>query len=120
MSKNPIDRTTAEHYVWNGSCDGWKLLSQGDLSVIEERMPAGVQDHIHKHVRTTQIFYILSGELQVEIEGKTVVAKAGQAVQIPRNAAHFLANVTQTDAFYLSIASPSILDDREEVEFVQI
>jgi len=117
MSKNPIDRTTAEHYVWNGSCDGWKLLSQGDLSVIEERMPAGVQDHIHKHVRTTQIFYILSGELQVEIEGKTVVA---QAVQIPRNAAHFLANVTQADAFYLSIASPSILDDREEVEFVQI
>jgi quercetin dioxygenase-like cupin family protein len=120
MSKNPIDRSNAEHYIWADVCDGWRLLSQTDIAVIEERMPAGAKDHVHKHARSTQLFYVLSGELQIEIEGKTVVGKAGQALHVPKGAAHYLANVTQADAIYLSIASPAIHEDREDLDFVQI
>lgn len=120
MSKNPIDRTNAEHYVWNENCDGWRLLSQGDIAVIEERMPAGSKDHVHKHARSTQLFYVLSGELQVVIEGKTFTAKAGQSLHVARGEAHNLQNVSSADAVYLSIATPAIHDDREEIEFVQI
>lgn len=32
---------TADHYVWGEVCDGWHLLRRKDLSVIQERVPAG-------------------------------------------------------------------------------
>ena len=34
----PINRQTAEHYVWGSDCDGWHLVKQPELTVIEERM----------------------------------------------------------------------------------
>ena len=32
---------TAEHYTWGGVCDGWHLLKDPTLSVIQERVPPG-------------------------------------------------------------------------------
>jgi hypothetical protein len=35
-----ISRDHAEHYVWGTRCDGWHLVRESCLSVIEECMPA--------------------------------------------------------------------------------
>jgi len=35
----PVSRANAEHYAWGQGRDGWHLLEDAGLSVIEERMP---------------------------------------------------------------------------------
>jgi len=38
-----VDQKTAEHYSWGNACDGWHLVQNSALSVIEERMPPELQ-----------------------------------------------------------------------------
>ena len=37
----PIDRSSAEHYVWGEVNDGWHLVKRDDMSVITERIAPG-------------------------------------------------------------------------------
>lgn len=54
-----ISKDTAEHYTWGGNCDGWHLVKNAELSIIEERMPSGTAEVRHFHQRAQQFFYIL-------------------------------------------------------------
>jgi hypothetical protein len=36
-----VSRANAEHYRWGDDCDGWHLVKDADLSVIEELLPSG-------------------------------------------------------------------------------
>ena len=38
MTIHSISRENAEHYVWGEICDGWHLVKDAKLSVIEEQM----------------------------------------------------------------------------------
>mgnify|MGYP001602642574 CR=1 FL=1 len=66
----PISTTTAEHYTWGDRCDGWHLVRTTGLSIIEERMPPGTTETRHHHVHAHQFFYVLEGELTLEVEHK--------------------------------------------------
>lgn len=35
----PVSRVAAEHYAWGQGRDGWHLLEDASLCVVEERMP---------------------------------------------------------------------------------
>ncbi|SPE38064.1 hypothetical protein SBA3_2760049 [Candidatus Sulfopaludibacter sp. SbA3] len=61
-----ISRNNAEHYAWGTGCDGWHLVRDSDLSVIEEYMPAGASEVSHCHRKSRQFFYILSGQAVME------------------------------------------------------
>jgi hypothetical protein len=37
-----ISRDNAEHYFWGTGCDGWHLVRESGLSVMDECMPACV------------------------------------------------------------------------------
>ena len=39
-----ISRENAEHYRWGVDCDGWHLVRDKNLSVIEEFMPPGAAE----------------------------------------------------------------------------
>jgi mannose-6-phosphate isomerase-like protein (cupin superfamily) len=65
-----ISRENAEHYVWGDSCDGWHLVRDSDLSVIEECMPAGRFEVSHGHRRSRQFFFFLSGKAVMEAGGR--------------------------------------------------
>ena len=41
-----IDRSSAEHYIWGGVCDGWHLVKRADAEILRydlERVEAGAQ-----------------------------------------------------------------------------
>jgi len=57
---------TAEHYIWGDVCHGWRLLSQPDLSVIQERVPPGGAETRHYHTNARQFFFVLSGTATME------------------------------------------------------
>jgi len=70
---SPISKANAEHYLWGTRCDGWHLVKNPNLSVIQERMPAGASEVRHFHHRSQQFFYMLSGEAAMEVQGRVFI-----------------------------------------------
>ncbi len=64
--QTPASRENAEHFTWGENCQGWNLVRNADLSVIEEMMPPGTAEQIHRHPVAQQFFYILSGDAVME------------------------------------------------------
>lgn len=109
-----VDRERARHYLWGSRCDGWHLLEGDDLSVIEERVPPGAGEARHRHRRARQFFYVLSGEVVLEMEGESHRLGPGQGLHVPPGAAHQLRNEGAIDACFLTISSPKSHGDRED------
>lgn len=109
-----INRSTATHYVWGGSCDGWRLVNGADLSVIEERMPPASREQRHYHTRARQFFYVLSGTLTMEREGDMLTIPAGHGLEIPPGVLHQACNEGATDVVFLVISAPTTAGDRTE------
>jgi mannose-6-phosphate isomerase-like protein (cupin superfamily) len=109
----PISKETAEHYTWAGRCDGWHLLKNSELSVIQERMPPDVVEARHFHHRAQQFFYILAGEAVMEVEGRSVPLAAGQGLCIPAGTPHQMKNESRSDLHFLLISQPPSHGDRE-------
>ena|SRR5579862_509904 len=112
---NPISKENAEHYTWGGQCDGWHLVKSSELSVIQERMPSGTAEIRHFHHRSQQFFYVLSGEAQMQVEGRLLTLAPGQGIWIPVGTPHQIKNVTVEDVHFLVISQPPSHGDREVV-----
>lgn len=110
---SPISRENAEHYRWGVDCDGWHLVKDGALSVIEEFMPPGSAETRHHHRRAQQFFYILSGEIMMEIEGETTLVPAGSGIHVLPGARHQVRNPSSTTARFLVISQPPSHGDRQ-------
>jgi len=111
---HPVDRSNAEHYVWGGACDGWRHLSRQDLSVIHERIPPGAAEVRHLHRVARQLFFVLGGVLEIELDGVVHSLRPEQSLEIPPGAAHRVVNSGDVDAWFLVISSPTTKGDREE------
>ncbi len=107
---------TAEHYVWGEGCDGWHLLKRDDMSVIQERVPAGGTEVMHYHNTARQFFYILDGEGTMVFEGQTVKLKEGQGMEIAPQVKHQFKNQSDTDVQFIVISVPSTRGDRINLE----
>ena len=102
----------AEHYTWGAGCDGWHLVKQPDLSVIEERMPPGASEVRHHHVHSRQFFYCLSGELTLEVEHHDYILHSGEGLEILPCQRHQAMNRSQAEAHMLVVSQPPSHGDR--------
>jgi quercetin dioxygenase-like cupin family protein len=109
-----VCRATAEHYSWGEGCDGWLLLPGENLTVIQERMPAGASEIRHFHSKAQQFFYVLSGELTMELEGERYTMTSSHGIEIPPQARHQTMNLADEDAHFLVISSPTTRGDRTD------
>ena len=107
-----ISVENAEHYIWGEICDGWHLLQRDDMSVIQERVPAGGAEVMHHHEKARQFFYVLEGEGSMVFEDQEVILQKGQGLEIPPMAGHQFKNSSQTDVYFLVISVPSTRGDR--------
>ena len=108
----PISRETAEHYSWGEGCDGWHLVRTPELSIIEERMPTGASERRHLHQRANQFFYVLAGELTLEVEGETHTLSCAQGLAIPMRVAHQAFNRGVSDVRFVVTSQPPSHGDR--------
>ena len=60
-----ISIENAEHYIWGEISDGWHLVKREDLSIIQERVPAGGAEVMHYHKTARQFFYTLDANGRV-------------------------------------------------------
>jgi len=106
-----ISIENAEHYVWGEICDGWRLLNRDDMSVIQERVPAGGAEVVHFHNTARQFFYILDGEGTMVFEDRELILTEGQGIEIPPQVRHQFKNKSNADVHFLVISIPTTIGD---------
>jgi mannose-6-phosphate isomerase-like protein (cupin superfamily) len=107
-----VSRANAEHYRWGNDCDGWHLVKDEQLSVIEEFIPSGACEVRHYHQKAQQFFYILSGEVIMEVEGRTSLLATGAGIRILPGTRHQISNPSSGSARFLVISQPPSHGDR--------
>jgi len=107
-----VSTGNAEHYQWGQGCDGWHLLAGADLSVIEERMPPGTFEARHRHAHSRQFFYVLEGELTIELESVVHRVQPGHGLHVAPGLAHQVRNDGHSQTRMLVISSPRSHGDR--------
>jgi mannose-6-phosphate isomerase-like protein (cupin superfamily) len=107
-----VNRESAEHYRWGNDCDGWHLVKDAQLSVIEEFMPPGAEEVRHYHERALQFFYVLAGEVVMEIEGEKTLVAAGNGIRVPPGQRHQIRNLSSCAGRFLVISQPPSQGDR--------
>jgi mannose-6-phosphate isomerase-like protein (cupin superfamily) len=121
VSPNPskpgrVSRENAEHYRWGHDCDAWYLVNDEKLSVIEEVMPPGAAEVRHHHQKAQQFFYILTGEVLIEIEGKSTLLPAGSGIRVMPGDRHQIRNPSSAPVRFLVISHPKSHGDRIDKE----
>lgn len=76
-------------------------------SLAEEVLPAGAEVGRHFHARTEEIYYVLDGAGVMTVAGETREVGAGDAVYIPRGAAHTLRNTGARPMKILLVCGPA-------------
>ena len=85
---NRTSRGSAEHYSWGESSDGWRLVDRSDLSVIEERVPAGGSEEWHVHSTARQFFYVLDGVAVMRTADGDISLSSHTGIEIEPGLAH--------------------------------
>ncbi len=113
-----VSTKNAEHYRWGGKgqteSDGWYLLRSAGMHVIEERMPPAARETRHFHARARQFFYVLEGELTMEIERHDFVVKQGEGIEIAPGQQHQAMNHGRAALRILVVSQPPSHGDRTE------
>ena len=107
-----IDASTAEHYTWGNGCDGWHLLNNENLSIIQENVPAGSSEVKHYHNISRQFFFILEGEGTIELPDKIVKLSKNEGLEIPPKTVHTFINQSDSEVIFLVISSPKSHGDK--------
>lgn len=112
MQARPVSRATAEHYTWGDQCDGWHMVKDKELSVIEEQMPAGACEVLHYHGQAQQFFFVLSGEAVMEVDGCEIRLAAREGSRILPGVPHRIRNESREPVQFLVISQPPSHGDR--------
>ena len=87
--------------------------SDGEFGLFEHRMApfaSGARAHVHKN--TTEMFYVVRGEIEFVIGDRKEVGAPGAFAYIPRDAPHGFTNAGSEEATLLIMFYP--LNNREE------
>lgn len=110
----PISTHAARHYTWGDRCDGWHLVAQPSVSVIEERMPPGTAERRHYHERAAQFFYVLAGQGTFTIGDEVERVSPRTGIFIEPGVVHVVANEGPAALEFLVVSVPPSHGDRVE------
>jgi quercetin dioxygenase-like cupin family protein len=78
----------------------------GAWSLFEEEVPLGVGPPPHRH-DWDEAYYVLDGEVDFHIDGKSVTSRTGDFSYLPRNTVHGFKGASQLPAHVLIFAAPA-------------
>jgi quercetin dioxygenase-like cupin family protein len=82
----------------------------GEVSAIENVLPPRFGGPPLHHHDFDETFYVLDGELELEVAGRRVTACTGEVAFAPRGVVHTLANLSDAPARYLLVCTPAGLE----------
>jgi mannose-6-phosphate isomerase-like protein (cupin superfamily) len=80
--------------------------TNGKLGVVEYAPPEFPGPPAHVHHELFEVFYVLDGELTMELGGETIVAAAGTFVLVPPETPHRFSNPGGEPTRFLGIIAP--------------
>jgi quercetin dioxygenase-like cupin family protein len=83
--------------------------TKGQYSIMEQLMPAAAGPPPHAHEHGDEIFYVLDGEMAMQLGDQVIVAAQGQIVRVPAGTTHAFAVKSKT-ARVLNFYVPAGLD----------
>jgi mannose-6-phosphate isomerase-like protein (cupin superfamily) len=89
-----------------------KLLIDGEtfpgtpFSIALIRYPSGAGCPFHSHRETTEVYFVLEGELMATVGGKEYQVKKGELIYIPPPAEHRAENRGKETCRFMAINSP--------------
>jgi quercetin dioxygenase-like cupin family protein len=81
----------------------------GRLALLEHHAERGYGSPVHRHLADEETFFVLDGELRVEVGGEAHAAGAGAVAFLPRQLPHAFV-VTSAQAWYLTLHTPAGFD----------
>ena len=87
--------TTAEPFTTKDGSTIRELHHTADQSLAEASLPLGGRTTRHYHALSEEIYFILEGTAELELDGETSVVIPGDAALIPAGAWHALAATTE-------------------------
>jgi quercetin dioxygenase-like cupin family protein len=82
----------------------------GNYALVENYNSPGVSIPLHLHRNEDETFYVVTGEVDFQINGEIVRASAGTTVYLPRNAPHSFTVVGSEPAKMLMMLMPAGLE----------
>lgn len=105
----------SKSYNWGAGCTAWQFVNSPTLSVIRETMPPKSSESLHKHAKSQQFFFVISGEASFELDGERYLIKANQGIHVLPNQVHRITNPTDSDLELLVISEPHSHADRIDI-----
>lgn len=116
METNKVmSKHNAEHYVWGQNCDGWRLVDREERSIIHERMHPGTYEERHYHEKSSQFFFVLSGQMTIEIEGTEYTVNPHEGIEVLPKKPHQVFNKSAGDLEFIVTSTPNTRNDRVHV-----
>jgi len=81
----------------------------GQFAILEHEAARGFGSPVHRHDVAEETFFVLDGELRVEVDGHAHAAGAGAVAFLPRRLPHAFV-VTSPHARYLTLHLPAGFD----------
>ncbi len=107
----PIVFEETDGEVYDTGAVRLRLLAQSPdqpIAITDNTVPPGFPGPVrHRHARMTDIFYVLEGELAIELEGEWHILDPGSFVLVPPGVIHTFANRGTVPARFLNIYQPS-------------
>ena len=82
-----------------------EAVLEGFSGLTLHRLQGGLEGDYHEHEATEQVYYFLSGEGRMKIDGALYEVRAGDAVHIPPQVKHQLCNPTDDWVEHLIISA---------------
>jgi quercetin dioxygenase-like cupin family protein len=107
----PIVFADADGEVYDAGAVRLRVLAQSPdqpIAVTDNTVPPGFPGPVpHRHTQMTDIFYVLEGELDVNLEGQWRRLGPGSFVLVPPGVVHTFANRGADPARFLSVYHPA-------------
>jgi len=85
--------------------------TSGAYALLEAVVPPGAGPPPHIHSREDEAFFVLEGELQFHVEGRSFMASSAAWVTLARGSVHFFKNTGSEPARMLIVVTPAGLED---------
>ncbi|MBN2734043.1 MAG: cupin domain-containing protein [Methanomicrobiaceae archaeon] len=86
-----------------------------NYSLAHAIVPGGEKTIPHRLFKSSEVYYILSGEARMHIGDESEDLSAGQAVYIPPGCVQYIENTGDSDLIFLAVASPEWNESDEEI-----
>jgi len=95
-----------------------ELYMSEEISLATVVIKAGKEAHMHKHPDLEEVYYVMSGKGQMEVDGKVYDIKSGDTYAVePKDAPHKAINPYEEDMKIMVVCNPkfdiNLLEDLE-------